>query len=138
VARGLPGMFRVHDAPEPERVQQLAELAQNFGLLAGFGPVLTPLGLAAFEAQFREARVAPAIRTVLGRTLGPARYTVHPSQHFGLGAPLYLHFTSPIRRYADLVVHRIVKRYLAGDRGLAAGDPVVETLAQRLNRAAYV
>jgi ribonuclease R len=138
VARGLPGMFRVHDPPEPERVQKLAEMAHNFGIEAGFGPTLTPRGLAAFEAQFRTAKVAPAIRTVLGRTLGPARYTVHPSLHFGLGAPLYLHFTSPIRRYADLVVHRLIKRYLAGDRAMAAGDPAIETLAQGLNRAAYV
>lgn len=138
VARGLPGMFRVHDAPEPERVQRLAELAHNFGIEPGFGPVLTPLGLAAFEAQFRTARMAPAIRTVLGKALGPARYTVHPSLHFGLGAPLYLHFTSPIRRYADVVVHRLIKRYLAGDRAMIAGDPAIEALAQTLNRAAYV
>ena len=136
--RGLPGMFRVHDAPEPDRVQRLAEVAHNFGIEPGFGPVLTPLGLAAFEAQFRTSKMAPALRTVLGKTLGPARYTVYPSQHFGLGAPLYLHFTSPIRRYADLVVHRLVKRYLAGDRAMTAGDTSIESLAQRLNRAAYV
>ncbi|MDW8252140.1 MAG: RNB domain-containing ribonuclease, partial [Myxococcales bacterium] len=61
----------------------------------------------------------PALRTVMGRVLGPARYTSLPSLHFGLGAPLYLHFTSPIRRYADLQVHRIVKRFLAGDRTMA-------------------
>jgi len=138
VARGLPGMFRVHDPPEPERVQRLAEVAHNFGIEPGFGPVLTPLGLAAFEAQFRSSKMGPALRTVLGKTLGPARYTVHPSLHFGLGAPLYLHFTSPIRRYADLVVHRLVKRYLAGDRAMIAGDPAIETLAVRLNRLAYV
>ena len=138
VARGLPGMFRVHDPPAQDRVQRLAEVAHNFGIEPGFGPVLSPLGLAAFEAQFRSSRRAPAIRTVLGKTLGPARYTVTPSLHFGLGAPLYLHFTSPIRRYADLVVHRLVKRYLAGDRAMTAGDPSIEAIAQDLNRAAYI
>ncbi len=138
VARGLPGMFRVHDPPAPDRVERLTELARNFGLEPGFGPTLTPRGLAAFEAQFRAARFAPAIRTVLGKTLGPARYTVHPAAHFGLGAPLYLHFTSPIRRYADLAVHRIVKRHLEGDRAQSAGDPEVETLALRLNHLGYV
>ncbi len=137
VARGLPGVFRVHDAPEAERVSRLAVFARNFGIEPGFGPKLTPLGLAAFEAQFRTAKVAPAIRTVLGKALGPARYTVFPSMHFGLGAPLYLHFTSPIRRYADLVVHRIVKRYLGGDRSMEAGAEVVEALSEKLNRAAY-
>jgi ribonuclease R len=137
VARGLPGVFRVHPEPERDRVEMLSQLAHNFGIEAGFGPALSPRGLAAFEAQFRGTAVAPAIRTVLGKILGPARYTVHPAPHFGLAAPLYLHFTSPIRRYADLAVHRIVKRYLAGDRGLAAGDPALEVLAQQVNRAAY-
>ena len=137
VARGLPGVYRVHDQPAQDRVEMLERFAHNFGIEAGFGPELTPRGLAAFEAQFRGSAIAPAIRTVLGKMLGPARYTVHPSAHFGLAAPLYLHFTSPIRRYADLAVHRIIKRYLAGDRALAAGDPAVETLSQHVNRAAY-
>ncbi|MBK8252161.1 MAG: VacB/RNase II family 3'-5' exoribonuclease [Polyangiaceae bacterium] len=136
--RGLPGMFRVHDAPAPERTARLAALAQNFGLEPGFGPTLTPRGLSAFEAQFRTAKFAPALRTVLGKTLGPARYTVIPSQHFGLGAPLYLHFTSPIRRYADLVVHRIIKRYLNGDRTQIAGDATIQTLAERINHLGYI
>jgi len=136
VARGLPGVFRVHDAPEPDRVAILDRFAHNLGIEAGFGPVLTPRGLAAFEAQFRDTVVAPALQSVLGRTLGPARYTVHPSPHFGLAAPLYLHFTSPIRRYADLLVHRILKRYLAGDRGQLAGDPALEAQAQEINRFA--
>jgi len=116
VARGLPGIFRVHDEPSPERVEILAKLAHNFGIEAGFGRRLTARALAAFDAQIANSRVEPALRNVLGQALGPARYTPHPSQHFGLGAPLYLHFTSPIRRYADLVVHRIVKRYLEGHR----------------------
>jgi ribonuclease R len=137
VDRGLPGIFRVHDQPSIDRVEMLAQFAHNFGLEAGFGPELSPRGLAAFEAQFRGTSIAPAMRTVLGKALGPARYTVYPAPHFGLAAPLYLHFTSPIRRYPDLLVHRIIKRYLRGDRDLAAGDPAIESLAQHLNRAAY-
>jgi ribonuclease R len=135
--RGLPGVFRVHDAPPPDRVEVLAQFAHNLGVEAGFGPELTPRGLAAFEAQFRGTSVEPTMRTGLGKLLGPARYTVHPSPHFGLAAPLYLHFTSPIRRYADLAVHRIIKRYLAGDRTMVAGDPAIEALAEDLNRLAH-
>jgi ribonuclease R len=136
VARGMPAVFRVHDEPAPDRVEMLASFAHNFGIEAGFGRELSPRGLAAFEAQFRGTTVAPAIRTVLGKVLGPARYTVHPGPHFGLAAPLYLHFTSPIRRYADLLVHRIVKRYLAGDRALVAEDPMLEAVAQHVDASA--
>lgn len=136
--RGLPGIFRVHEVPSGDRVEMLARFAHNFGIEAGFGPALSPRGLAAFEAQFRGTPIAPAIRTVLGKTLGPARYTVHPGLHFGLAAPLYLHFTSPIRRYADLAVHRVIKRYLSGDRSFVSGDLTFETLAHELNRAALI
>jgi ribonuclease R len=137
VDRGLPGVFRVHDAPEPRKVQSLSAWAANFGFTAGFGPELTPLALSAFEEQFENTAIAPAVSNVLGRVLGPARYTVHPSIHFGLAAPLYLHFTSPIRRYADLAVHRIVKAFLAGRRDLHAGDEALEKLAVDLNDLAF-
>ncbi len=136
VARGIPGVFRVHDEPTEERVRALERFAHNFGLEAGFGPRLSPLGLEAFEAQFHDSAIAPAIRTVLGEALGPARYTAAPSPHFGLGAPLYLHFTSPIRRYADLAVHRAVKRYLRGARGQRPGGQAAEPLSHHLNARA--
>src|SRR5262249_31968559 len=96
VERGLPGIFRVHDPPTEDRALALARFAHNFGIEAGFGRELTPRGLAAFDAQLRGTESAPAIRTVMGRVLGPARYTSVGGLHFGLGAPLYLHFTSPI------------------------------------------
>lgn len=137
VTRGLPGVFRVHDQPTPDRIEMLSRFAHNLGIETGFGAALSPRGLAAFEAQLRGTAIAPTMRTVLGKMLGPARYTVTPSPHFGLAAPLYLHFTSPIRRYADLAVHRIVKRYLRGDRSLVAGDAAHEALAQELNGLAY-
>ncbi|MBN9417642.1 ribonuclease R [bacterium SCN 62-11] len=137
VDRGLPGMFRVHPEPDSEKVRMLADSARHFGIEAGFGPRLSPRGLAAFEGQYRGTSVALALRTVLGRTLGPAQYTPVSGQHFGLGAPLYLHFTSPIRRYADLLVHRVIKRYLAGDRSQIPQDPALMELASHLNAATW-
>jgi ribonuclease R len=133
VDRGLPGIFRVHETPDAEAVGRLAESARHLGFETGLGDVLTPRGLAALEAQFEHSTAAPSMDTVLQRALGPARYTVYADQHFGLAAPLYLHFTSPIRRYADLTVHRVIKRYLSGDRSMAAGDERFEKLAVHLN-----
>lgn len=118
VDRGLPGLFRVHDAPDLEHTAALADAAAALGIEAAFSTKrpLSPLGLAAFDAQIAGTVVEAPARLLLRRLLGPARYTPDPSGHFGLAAPLYLHFTSPIRRYADLVVHRILKRFIAGER----------------------
>ncbi len=136
-ARGVPAPYRVHTPPEPDRVADLAAFAHHFGVEAGFGPHLTPLALAAFDAQITGSASEEALRSVLRGVLGPARYTVHPSLHFGLAAPLYLHFTSPIRRYADLVVHRFLKEYLHGTRGFTA-EADVESLAVHINERARV
>jgi ribonuclease R len=134
--RGVPAPYRVHDEPDAIHVRDLAAFAHNFGFEAGFGRTLTPLALAAFESQIVGSSIEPAVRSVLLRSLGQARYTVVPSPHFGLAAPLYLHFTSPIRRYADLAVHRTLKAYLHGARDFAADDPSVETLAMHINQRA--
>lgn len=134
--RGVPALLRVHDVPGEEAVSDLAEIAENFGYAAGFGRRLSPLALSAFDAQIEGAPYEPAIRSVLLRSLGPARYQVAPSAHFGLAAPLYLHFTSPLRRYADLHVHRTIRAYLRGQRAWAQSDPSLESLARHINERA--
>lgn len=136
VERGLPGAFRVHPLPDEGSVKLLAECAFHFGYEAGFGRQLSPGALAAFDAQIAGAAAEPAIRSVLRGILGRANYTVHPALHLGLAAPLYLHFTSPLRRYADLSVHRLIKGYLAGDRHFEVSDPEVEALCTHLNERA--
>ncbi|MEM1417765.1 MAG: RNB domain-containing ribonuclease [Myxococcota bacterium] len=149
VDRGLPGIFRVHPAPDGSQVERLEDSCRHLGFAAGLphgeDAELTPRGLAAIEAQLapeggrtRSAR-ASALDTVLRRVLGPATYTVETGLHFGLAAPLYLHFTSPIRRYADLAVHRVVKAHLRGERNLhARREALAETAAhvqERMRRA---
>ncbi|MEM9695378.1 MAG: ribonuclease R family protein, partial [Myxococcota bacterium] len=135
--RGLPALYRVHEEPGREAIEGLTIAARHFGFEGGFGDRLPPRALTAIEEQFSNTPLAPAMYTVLGHALGPARYTVHAAPHFGLAAPLYLHFTSPIRRYADLVVHRVIKAYLTGERGFQTVDQQVEALAQDLNERAF-
>jgi ribonuclease R len=142
--RGLPTLYRVHDAPDLERTSSLADAAAALGIEAGFSRrrALSPRGLAAFDAQIEGTANATSARLLMRRLLGPARYTPEPLPHFGLAAPLYLHFTSPIRRYADLQVHRQLKRWLRGDRdvssaglGLAALATTIDDAARRAARA---
>lgn len=135
-ARGVPALYRAHDAPDEESTKELAAFAHNFGVEAGFGKRLTPLSLAAFDSQITGVPWEPALRSVLLRELGPARYTASPLSHFGLAAPLYLHFTSPLRRYADLEVHRLIRRYLRGERDFNGEATRLEGLGQHINERA--
>jgi ribonuclease R len=134
--RGVPALYRVHAEPPPESAAELAAAARHFGFEAGFGERLTPLSLAAFDRQISGTPCEPALRSVLLRSLGAARYSTDAEPHFGLAAPLYLHFTSPIRRYADLGVHRLIKAYLRGERAFARDRPELERLAEHINARA--
>lgn len=133
MARGVPSLFRVQAEPDAQQMEELSAFALHSGFAAGFGRSLTPLALAAFDKQIAGCKAEPALRSVLRRSLGPSRYTVVPGPHFGLAAPAYVHFTSPIRRYADLAVHRALKQYLHGRRDFVHEDPAVERLAAAIN-----
>jgi ribonuclease R len=118
VDRGLPGVFRVHPPPGPAAAAALEAFCAAAGYHPGFGRTLTPLGLSALSSQLDAAAddTAAAVWDVLLGFLGRASYTPDAGQHFGLASPGYVHFTSPLRRYADLVVHRVVHAFLAGER----------------------
>ena len=121
VDRGLPGVFRVHPAPAPEAAAALEAFCAAAGFHPGFGSALTPLGLAALSAQLDAAAddTAAAVWDVLLGFLGRASYRPEAGEHFGLASAGYLHFTSPIRRYADLAVHRVVHAFLSGERDVS-------------------
>ncbi len=130
--RGQTALNRVHPRPLPEKIEAFVAVARYFGFEPGFGPELTPASLAAFDRQTRGTPEEGALWSLLLQSLGSARYATDCEPHFGLGADLYLHFTSPIRRYSDLVVHRLVKAYVRGRREPV--DPeAVGRLAEHLN-----
>ena len=116
--RGLPGVFRVHPPPGPDAATALEAFCTAAGFHPGFGAELTPLDLAALSAQLDAAadETAAAVWDVLLGFLGRASYVPQAGRHFGLASDGYVHFTSPLRRYADLVVHRVVHAFLAGAR----------------------
>ena len=118
VDRGLPGIFRVHPAPGANAAPALEAFCAASGYHPGFGSQLTPLDLAALSAQLDAAAddTASAVWDVLLGFLGRASYTPVAGEHFGLASIGYSHFTSPIRRYADLAVHRVLHAFLSGSR----------------------
>ncbi len=107
---GAPALFRVHEAPDLERVEQFCDLAKSFGYRVPTN--LESIRPEDFQSVLRQIAGKPEerlISTLLLRTMKLARYFEENLGHFGLATKMYAHFTSPIRRYPDLVVHRALR-----------------------------
>lgn len=114
--RGMPVLARVHPAPGDDAADELERVANGIGLWASLPRPVTPSAFASLASQVVTAHQNRVFWDAAMRALERASYTTEPGGHFGLGSARYLHFTSPLRRYADLLVHRVVKGYLAGER----------------------
>lgn len=117
VNHGLPTVFRVHEDPDPLRLEAFLELAATLGIsVPKKKKKLHPKDVALLLEQLNENPRGKPLNTFLLRSLAQARYYPTNEGHFGLAAEHYLHFTSPIRRYPDLMVHRLLERSLAKER----------------------
>ena len=128
-ARGLPTVYRIHDQPDEEKLDSFAQLARLHGFELPAQP--TPAALNELLLQLEGKPQQKALNALLLRAMMQAQYSPDNIGHFGLAAPTYLHFTSPIRRYPDLMVHRLLKEHWA--RG---GQPMRE--AQRKEQEEYL
>jgi len=115
-SRKQPVLYRVHDVPSEEKVAALRAFLAELGLQLPGGEVPQPRDYAALLEKIRERPDFTLLQTVLLRSLKQAVYTPENVGHFGLAYEAYVHFTSPIRRYPDLLVHRAIKALLAGKR----------------------
>ena len=102
--RAIPTVYRVHENPEPEKLAEYREFALSFGYKVG--DLTHRAELQRLLAEIRGKPEEQALKVGLLKSLKRARYDPRPLGHYGLAKTNYLHFTSPIRRYADLVVHR--------------------------------
>jgi ribonuclease R len=105
--RGIPALFRVHEDPTGQAYKKLAQSLGRLGYALPSEP--SPKALQAVLRKAKDKPEAPVVSTLLLRSLKLARYAHENLGHFGLAAEHYLHFTSPIRRYPDLVVHRVLR-----------------------------
>lgn len=114
-AAKTPFVYRVHESPDPERVERLKKLLDACGVSAAFAPEgPTAKQLSALLDTTRGQPLERAVHTGVLRSMAKARYDTTPKGHFGLALEDYAHFTSPIRRYPDLAIHRILTAVLEG------------------------
>ncbi len=115
-SREHPTLYRIHQGPTPERLLALREFLKGFGLQLGGGDTPHATDYAKVLARSKDRPDAQLLQTVMLRSLRQAVYSPENVGHFGLAYEAYAHFTSPIRRYPDLLVHRAIKAVLRDKR----------------------
>lgn len=111
----LPFVYRTHEAPDEEKMRKLATFINNFGYTMHIGVnEIRPKEVQKLLAKVEGSPEETLISRLALRSMKQAKYTPENTGHFGLAAPYYTHFTSPIRRYPDLQIHRIIKDNLRG------------------------
>ncbi len=131
-AAGLNVLYRVHESPAKEKVEALAETLSGFGLKVPRRKTLKPVDVQRLLDAVRGRDEEVLVNNLVLRSLKKARYHVENLGHFGLASGGYLHFTSPIRRYPDLVVHRVLTEVLI--HGEPEPYPNVDALAEVAER----
>jgi ribonuclease R len=131
---GIPFVYRIHEDPDPEKMESLNIILGTFGYkLKGYRDV-HPKALQDVINQIKGKPEEKAINMIILRSMQKARYSDTHDWHFGLAAEYYSHFTSPIRRYPDLIIHRIMKEQINGkldERRIEHYKEILHSIAQQ-------
>lgn len=131
VAHGVPTLHRVHEAPDARKIDEFEAFIAPLGYsLAAGGQAVTPRHFQRLVERMRDTPEERPIATLMLRTMQKARYDAASLGHFGLAAEFYTHFTSPIRRYPDLVVHRMLRESMAGRISKSRSEELEEELPE--------
>lgn len=136
--RDVPFLYRTHETPDEEKIRQLSAFINNFGYHIHVRNEVRPKEIQKLLGKVEDTPEEALISRLALRSMKQARYTTENTGHFGLAAKYYTHFTSPIRRYPDLQIHRIIKENLRGrlneDRISHYGEILVKVAAQCSNK----
>jgi ribonuclease R len=113
-----PCLYRIHEQPSPEKAEQLSIFVKELGINTNFGEKIEPKDFQNLLKQAEDKPFASVVNKVMLRSMQKARYSEKNLGHFGLASKCYCHFTSPIRRYPDLFVHRVLKDIFHGGKNL--------------------
>jgi ribonuclease R len=131
----MPCMYRVHDRPDPAKLEALVQLLDSLGLAKGRGVLAKPKDLTRLIRKLEGPELTQLVSTMVLRAQSQAAYSPHNLGHFGLNLGRYAHFTSPIRRYADLLVHRaLIRAHKLGEGALEQGGEDWHELGAELSR----
>ena len=132
---GEPSLLRVHEPPDPAKMAVFRGFLKSLGFVLPKEAHRDPRVLREFLEEVRKTPLAPMVLLMLLRSLKQARYAGEALGHYGLATEWYTHFTSPIRRYPDLIVHRLLLAKLAGKKPPVSLEPDdLETKANHLNK----
>lgn len=125
-----PFVYRVHEDPDPIKIARFSNIARYFGASGRLMGRIKPLDVQRFMDTIGDKTALPALDEILLRSMAKARYCSDCLGHFGLASKFYCHFTSPIRRYPDLYIHRIIKSYLHGENSRSHFAGLVDNAAE--------
>lgn len=127
----VPFIYRIHEDPDQEKLQNFMAFAANFGYhVKGRGNAIHPRALQSLLDDIQGTKEQTVLSTMMLRSMKQAKYDAESTGHFGLAAEYYSHFTSPIRRYPDLVIHRVIREVL--ESGGSLNESRHEQLAGRM------
>jgi ribonuclease R len=137
---GAPAVYRVHPPPDAEKIEVFAKVAESLGAPVTFGKqvVPSPKQLTDYLRSLEDRPAKEVVSMLLLRSLMQARYSQSCDGHYGLASSAYLHFTSPIRRYPDLAVHRQLTTLIRGKKDWPHSEDEVAKVAELCSRSERV